>query len=129
MRVFNTGSGDFWHSRIGEQLRWLRLTVPQYHQAKLPVAALVERVARGALPACRRTRRWPDLNIRRDAVSFEWRGRGEIIVALNGLRIAYSPDPIRKSGTFAMVLDISSGSSSIDKFLRGCLWHLFEVLP
>lgn len=129
MRVFNTGAGDFWRSRIGEQLRWLKLTTPSYHQARSAVVALVEQVARGVLPACRRTGRWPDINVRRGAVSFEWRGRGEIAVSLSDPKLSYTPDPIRKSNTIGMVLNISGRSPPVGRFLKGCLWHLLEVRP
>jgi hypothetical protein len=129
MRIFNTGAGDFWRSKIGERLRWLRLTTPQYYQVKAPVAILVEKVARGILPACRRHGNWPDIGIRRGMVSFEWRGRGEIAVSLSGLKVSYTPDPIRRSKTISMVFDASSGLLSVDKYLKGCIWHLFEVQP
>lgn len=130
MRVFNTGAGDFWRSRIGERLRWLKLTNSQYHRAKGPVVALVEKIARAMLLQCRRFNQWPTVAVRRDAVFFEWRGRGEMSITLSGTKMVYAPDPIRKSKTFAMTLDLTIASpAAIDKFLKGFLWHLLEARP
>jgi hypothetical protein len=130
MRVFNTSASDFWRSKIGEQLRWLKLTNPQYHRAKYGVVALVEKVARAIWTRCKRAGLWPTLVVRKNAVVFDWRARGTIEVVLDGTRLSYSPDPIRRSSTLGMILDLVSCSpESIDKFLKGCLWHLLEVRP
>ena len=131
MRVFNTGAIDFWGSMIGEQLRLLKLTNLQYHLTSRSVRDLIEKVAKDALPKCRRFGKWPILDVRRGAVTFTWRGRGEVAISTDGAKIAYTPDPIRRSNTIGMVLDLTSAtqSGSIDKFIKGCLWHVLEVYP
>lgn len=130
MRVFNTGAGDFWHSEIGKQLRLLRLIYPQYHRAAREIQALAEAVSRQMLPQCRRFGKWPKLDVRNGALVFDWAARGEVLLALGGKRLSYTPDPIRRSNTVAMVIDPSAClPEAIDKFLRGALWHLLEVRP
>lgn len=130
MLVLNTGAADFWGSMIGEQLRLLRVTSLQYHLAGALVRALVERIAKEALPKCRRMGWWPTITVRGSWVILAWRGRGEVAVSLKGDRMSYTPDPIRKSSTIGMVLDLASGQpGSVDKFVKGCLWHMLEVLP
>ncbi len=128
MRVFNTGSGGFWSSQLGQQLRFLRLVNPQYHRARPVVLALVEKVAHLVLPHCRRHGNWPKIDVRQNMVTMEWRARGELTVALDGSRLSYTPDPIRKSSTLGMVLDLSGGPN-IERFLKGVCWHLLEVRP
>jgi hypothetical protein len=128
MRILNTGTADFWRSRIGEQLRWLRLTDSRYHRAQRPVVALVERLARAMLAQCRRLGQWPSVGVRGGTVSFEWRGRGELAVPLDGTRISYTPDPIRESGIVGMVLPLGS-PQLVEKFLHHCLWHVLEAHP
>jgi hypothetical protein len=115
---------------IGEQLRLLRVTNLQYHLANPSTRALIEKVGREALPKCRQFGRWPIIDVRSNTAVFTWRGRGEIVIPLRGTRLSYTPDPIRKSQTIGMVLDLTSGvSGSVEKFVKGCLWHMLEVFP
>ena len=89
---------------------------------------MVEQVAQKALPVCVKWGLWPLISVRNQFVVFSWRGRGTIEVALDGSRVAYVPDPIRRSGTFAMVF-VANANANLEKFLRGAFWHLLEVRP
>lgn len=129
MRVFNTGTANFWTSVIGEQLRLLRLTDQRYHLAGIDAKALIEQVAHKALPVCNRWGLWPLITVRGMSVVFSWRARGEISVALDGTQVSYVPDPIRRSGTVAMVFMVNASNPGMEKFLRGAFWHLLEVRP
>jgi hypothetical protein len=127
MKVFNTGAAGFWTSFLGEQLRLLRLTSSQYHSSRAS-HALVEQVARQALPMCRRWSQWPLLGIRNSMVVFCWPGRGEICILLTGSQVSYVPDPARGSGTLAMVFLVGPGND-MEKFLRSAFRHLLEAKP
>jgi len=130
MRVFNTGTADFWGSSIGEQLRLLRVTNLHYHLAGPVVRVLIEKFAREAMLKCRRFGIWPIIDLRSGMISFVWRGRGEVVISLKGTKISYTPDPIRRSSTVGMLLDLTSlQPGSLDKFVKGCFWHLLEVRP
>lgn len=131
MRVFNTGAIDFWSSIIGEQLRLLKLINLQYCLTSRSVRDLIEKVAKNALPKCRRFGKWPILDMRKGAITFTWRNRGEVVISTNGSKISYTPDPIRRSNTINMILDLTlaTQSGSIEKFINGCLWHILEIYP
>lgn len=130
MRVFNTGTADFWHNPIGEQLRLLRVTNLHYHLINPSTRALIEQIGREAAFKCQRIGQWPFISLRNNAVVYTWRARGEIVIPMKGTRLSYAPDPIRRSQTVGMVLDLTSGTpGSVEKFIKGCLWHMLEVFP
>lgn len=131
MRIFNTGSGNFWQSKIGEQLGKLKKN-PQYSKLDKDILLIIEKIGQEALPLCRHFKIWPIIELKRRELIYNWRGRGTISIPFGlGAKISYSPDPIRKSSTVAMALDREIGKQTnvIKKFLKGCFWHLFEVIP
>jgi hypothetical protein len=130
MIIFNANEGNFWYSRIGQQLRLLKLSSSFYHNANIETHKLIERVGREVLIRCNKLGFWPHIGIHNRCLELLWSHRGKIEVSLNGKKISYTPDPIRKTSTLGMVLDVSNLQPlDLDKFIKGCLWHLFDVKP
>ena len=130
MRVFNTGAAHFWHSPIGQQIRFLGQTSFQYQRTKPIVRTLVERMAQEAFQSCRLGNCWPTITAHNDAIRMTWQGRGEVAVFIDGTKVVYTPDPVRRSGTINMMLFVNSlRFNQVRKFAKRCVWHMLEAHP